>query len=456
MLTDFQRLLIQNGWAYDGVCMVAGVSGGVDSMVLLHLLHLLSEEMNFRVIAAHLNHRLRGEESDRDERFVREISEKWGIPVEIGREDVGEIAKREKLPVQVSARVVRYRFFEQVMRKHGGNCLVLGHQADDVAETVVMRLLRGSSVGGLRGIPIQNGYIIRPLLPFTREEIIAYADREKIPYVEDSSNKKMRYLRNRIRHLLIPQVEREYQPAFSRHLLRYASYFDEIHAYLSEVCSDLSREIIGKDGVIYLNKFRKLHVALQRILIENYLMEGGWIKEPLSFEQLEGILKIVKASGGTRRYKIRKDLWIIREYDKLKLSETLEEVEIQPVTCRVPGSIEIKEIGNRLNVEVAPFIPKDLRSNSQEAYVNGDKIDGSLWVRSIRSGDRIFTSGVVKLKKFFIDSKIPVRRRHMIPLVGYDDGIVWVGGLRVDYRYHVTKGTRRVLHLWFQNPIEVS
>jgi len=456
MRAAFQRLLIQKGWAKPGTRLVAGISGGMDSMVLLHLLCSLSEEMSFFVLVAHLNHCLRGEESDRDEQFVREISERWGLSVEIGREDVGEIARREKLPVQVAARRVRYRFFEEVMKRHGGNYIVLGHQSDDTAETVMMRWLRGASVHGLRGIPLQNGSVIRPLLSFSRQEIAAYADENKVPYVEDSSNKKMTYLRNRVRHDLIPLIERKYQKAFSRHLARYARYFGEIHAYLSETCAGISKSVIGKNGEIQLKVFRGLHTALQRILMENYLLENGWIQEPLSFEQLEAILKIVKGHEGTRRFEFRRGVWIVREYDRLYVSEGLKGITIHPVTCSVPGSVLIEEIDNRLTVEEVSVLPSNLSSNAREAYVNGDIIGHDLLIRSFRPGDRIVTNGTVKLKKFFIDAKVPERMRCSIPLVYFNDSLICIGGLRVDRRYYVKGETRRVLHLHFQFPIEVA
>ncbi len=454
MRAAFRKFMVQKKWARPGTNLVIGVSGGVDSMVLLHLLCEWSEERSFSVVAAHLNHTLRGEESERDERFVRDVCQAWKIPVEVVREDVRTVAKQGKLPIQVAARKVRYEFFRKVMEKHGGTYLALGHHADDVAETVMMRWLRGASVQGLRGIPLQNGMIIRPLLPFTRREIISYANENGIAYVEDSSNQKLKYLRNRVRHDWIPIIEREYQPAFSRHLVRYAAYFEEIHSFLNEAYTEIKGEVTGKDGEIRLGAFRRLHIALQRVFLEAYLLGGGWIEDPLSFEQLNGILKIVAATGGTRRFELRKGLWVIREYDRLFVTENPGTLEISPVACQVPGSVALKEIGNRLIIEESPELPKNLHSNPQEVYVNGDRIGKNMWIRAFRPGDRIEINGMVKLKKIFINAKIPARRRPLIPLVGSGKDIVWVGGIRVDRRYYITNETRRFLHLRFQSPLE--
>jgi len=451
----FWRIMVEKGWAVAGTRLVAGVSGGVDSMVLLHLLRDLSRELGMELVAAHLNHELRGDESERDARFVEEMAEKWGIPIEVGREDVKAAAKRDKIPVQVAARRVRYRFFDEIMAKRGADWLALGHNADDVAETVMMRWLRGTSVEGLKGIPLQNGRTIRPLLTFTREEIREYAEEQGIPFVEDSSNLKMTYLRNRIRHDLIPRIAKEYQPAVSRHLNRYARYFSEIHDYLSSACDGVAGELIGERGEILLKPFVSLHAALQRVFMERYLLEGGWIEEPLGFDRLEEILKLAKSTSGSRRYAIGKGRWLVREYDRLFVTDTPVSEPIRPVVCPVPGTAELREIGNRLTVEEVETLPETV-DGRREAYVDGDGIGAALWIRSFRPGDRIVTSGTVKVKKLFIDRKIPARLRPAVPIVGTGDEIVWVGGVCVNRRFYVKEGTRRILHLKFSRPIRTE
>ena len=447
--------MIARGWAESGKRMLVGVSGGVDSMVLLYLLRDLSRELGMELVVAHLNHELRGDESERDARFVENMAGKWGIPIEMGREDVKVVAEKDKTPIQVAARKVRYHFFEEAMEKHGADWLALGHNADDVAETVMMRWLRGASVEGLRGIPMQNGRTIRPLLSFSREEIQEYAEEQGIPFVEDSSNLKMTYLRNRVRHDLIPRIAKEYQPAISRHLNRYARYFSEIHDYLSSACDRDLRDMIDEHGRVLLEPFRKLHVVLQRVFVERYLLERGWIEEPLSFEQLEEILELVKQSSGTQRYAIGKGRWVVREYDRLFVTDGLFPKPIKPVTCPVPGTVELGEIDNRLTVEEAGSLP-EAPVNRQEAYVDGDNIGTALRVRSFQPGDRIVTNGTTKVKKLFIDRKVPLRLRPRIPIVTAGDEIVWVGGLCVSRHFYVNEGTHRILHLRFSQPIRTE
>jgi tRNA(Ile)-lysidine synthase len=447
MRTVFQRLLIQKGWMIPGTRLVVGVSGGVDSMVLLHLLLGLLRDTPVSIVAAHLNHCLRGRESDRDEQFVRAISEKWGVSVEVGREDVGAAARQEKLPIQVAARKARYRFFEEVMKRREGTWLVLGHHADDVSETVMMRFLRGASVQGLRGIPLQNGSVIRPLLSFSRQEIIAYAHDNSVPYVEDSSNKKFKYLRNRVRHDLLPHVRRDYQPAFDKQLRRYASYFDEIHSLLAELVEKAMDGTVGHEGEILLGKFRKIPVAVQRVLLETHLLENGFVKAPLSFVQLDAILEMTAQRAGTQTLNLSGGLIAVREYDTLRFEKKAAVRGFTPLVCPVPGQVKIPETGLNFVVEDLRAPPKDLQSSEKEAYVNGDRIGDSLVVRPFQPGDRFVAHGKIKLKKFFIDTRIPARRRLAVPIIVADGNIVWVGGLRVDRRFFVIPGTRRILKL---------
>ena len=456
MYKVFRRIMLEKGWARPGMRLVVGVSGGIDSMVLLDLLRRLSREISLLIVAAHLNHGLRGEEAERDERFVTERCARWKIPVESEKRDVKGIARKTKDSIQVAARKVRYEYLNEVMERYKGDYLVLGHQADDVAETVLIRFLRGASVQGLSGILEQNGRVIRPLLSFSRIEILSYAQEEGIPYVEDSSNEKGTYLRNRVRHELIPHVTRMYQPAFPRHLLRYAQYFGEIHAYISEVCREIEQEVVRQDGSINVPFFQKLPITLQRAFLETYLLKRGWMEDALSFNQLSGIIKMLAAPGGMQRFRLKHGLWLVREYDRLfVVTEPLEIKAIHPVSCGIPGSIEIKEIGNRLHVEEVKTRPEDFRSNKQEAYVEGDRIGHFLWVRSFRPGDRIETTGDLKLKKLLIDAKIPRSKRRLIPLIGSGDDILWVAGMCVNHRYFVSDSTRRVLRLWFEEPLRM-
>ena len=452
---DFFRLMMQKGWARAGKRLIVGVSGGMDSMVLLHLVRELSREQPVRIVAAHLNHALRGRESERDEQFVREICSAWGVPVEVGREDVGALAHMRGLSIQVAAREARYAFFKEVLEKRKGHHIVLGHHADDVAETVMLRFLRGTSVHGLRGIPEHKGAVIRPLLPFTRQEIQSYAEKHRVPFVEDSSNRKTIYLRNKVRHELIPEIERHFQRAFRRHLIRYAAYFRELQDYLEGECQAIFSQMVKRDDSIDLRDFRRVPRALQRVFLERFLLRKGKGEAPLSFQQLDGLLTLIASSEGTRKMELRRDFWAVREYNRLFFTDSPVLPEIRPVVCSIPGSVELKDIHNRLEVNCPTERPPQFRSTRQEAYLDGDRLGQELWVRAFQPGDRIEMAGTVKVKKLFIDAKIPARFRRRIPLVGSGEDILWIGGIGVNRCYYVTDKTRRLVHLRFRHPLEV-
>ena len=194
-----------------GATVVAAVSGGIDSMVLLDLLASL-DEYRLNLVVAHLNHLLRGEESDRDEAFVREAADRHGIPCIVRRIEVRQLAREQRLSLEEAGRVARHELLEQTLGETGARAVALGHHADDQAETVLMRLLRGAGSGGLSGMAHRSGWKVRPLLDAGREQIAEYARIREIPFREDSSNTDRRFLRNRVRHELLPLLV-TYNPA---------------------------------------------------------------------------------------------------------------------------------------------------------------------------------------------------------------------------------------------------
>ncbi|MGZ3525757.1 MAG: tRNA lysidine(34) synthetase TilS, partial [Thermodesulfobacteriota bacterium] len=201
--------------------LIVGVSGGVDSMVLLHLLNACREAFDLSLIVAHVNHGLRPVESEKEAELVQKEAARLGLPFEYGQFNVKEFQKRGGLSPQDAARRVRFHFFHNLLQKHHAQKIALGHHADDQVETVLLRLIRGSGLQGLKGmLPIRDGKVIRPLLGVWEEEIQSFAMEKKIPFLSDSSNLKKDYLRNRIRLALIPMMEREYQPNFKEILLR--------------------------------------------------------------------------------------------------------------------------------------------------------------------------------------------------------------------------------------------
>src|SRR3989304_3345534 len=250
-----------------GERLIVGVSAGVDSMVLLHLLNAYREAFDLSLIIAHINHGLRPEESEREAELVHKESERLGLPFEYAQFDVKEFQKLGGLSRQDAARRIRFRFFHDLLQKHDAQKIVLGHNADDQVETVLLSLIRGSGLQGLKGIlPIRGGKVIRPLLEVWREEIESYALEKRIPFFIDSSNLKGDYLRNRIRLSLIPLIEKEYQPNFKETLLRTSSILREENNYLERGAEEEYQKIVReeKDTLSFkFSEYQSLHQAIQ-------------------------------------------------------------------------------------------------------------------------------------------------------------------------------------------------
>ena len=229
--------------------LLVAVSGGMDSVALLHLLMALREPLDIQLTVCHLNHSLRGEESIRDEEFVRSLAESLGLAFEGGREDLRAITRERDGSLQEVARAVRYAFFEEVALRTGATKVALGHTSDDNAETVLMRFIKGSSARGLRGIPPVRERYIRPLIETGRGEVETFIRERGIEYVEDSSNRTMNYLRNRIRGELIPFIEEKYNPNLRETLNREASVIARDDDYLSCEAERASGGVVVERGV---------------------------------------------------------------------------------------------------------------------------------------------------------------------------------------------------------------
>ena len=234
LLEKFTKFIEQHQLIKKDDYVLAAVSGGIDSVVLLQLLVRLSDLLHLKFQIVHLNHGLRGKQADRDQQFVEQLATEYNIPIITRKVSVPKFIAKKNLSEEQGARVLRYRFFEQTLKKTGADCIALGHQADDQVETVIDHFLRGSGVKGLTGIPVRRDKFIRPLLFATRQEIETYAKLHSLHYVIDSTNTITKYRRNRIRHDLIPYLKQHFNPAIENIVLRSASIMNEVEMYLND------------------------------------------------------------------------------------------------------------------------------------------------------------------------------------------------------------------------------
>lgn len=415
--------------------MVA-VSGGADSVALLDILSSL-EEFSLNLIPAHMNHLLRGGESDADEEFVRQLAFGYGLTAITKRLDVKGIAKKERRSLEDAGRLARYAFLDDVAAAHGTRAVALAHHGDDQAETVLLRLLRGSGGSGLCAMaPSSAGRYVRPLLCLRRNEIEEYLKERGLSWREDGSNRNVEFLRNRIRHELIPLLE-SYNPAVSERLAATA----EALAADEEVLAVLTREAFdrhtlpGKGGVrLSIPGVLKEPAAIRmRIFREAIRVAKGDLAR-ISFRNLKNIDGLVSSESPNAVISLPDGLRASRRYGEISFST---EVETPPqwtdeIIVEGPGIYPLPG-GGSLSVDFSDP-PEDLRHvPAMTEYFNPQEAPFPWRVRTFRPGDRISPlgmSGHKKVKDLFIDEKVPVLDRRRIPLVFCADTLLWVAGLK--------------------------
>jgi tRNA(Ile)-lysidine synthase len=436
-----------------GDCIGVAVSGGVDSVVLLDILANLRKQFTLTLMVLHLNHGIRGEEAARDERFVQDLSTRYDLPYVSSRADAPSYRKEHSLSPQEAAREVRYHFFAEAIRAHALDKVAVGQTADDQAETVLMRFIRGGGPSGLKGIPPVRGTYIRPLIEIWRAELAHYAEYQGLSFVHDSSNNDEHYLRNRLRHRLMPALA-EYNPSIKDHLLHVAQVLGEDDAYLDGLAQEVAADLVtvqGEDVVITIPSLLALPPALQARILKHAFAQvcpDG----VLEFSHLRGIRELIREGGGTRWMALPKGYTAMRSYEHLTIGtgrapmSKQEEVETELV---IPGRTRLAAIGVEIEATMAGS-GQDPHADPQAAYLDYKQVVLPLRCRTFRPGDSFIPLGMhapKKLQDFFIDLKIPRAERGRVPLVVSGTDICWVGGLRIDERCKVTARTTQVLRL---------
>ncbi len=401
--------------------MTLALSGGADSVALLYCLCQLRETMGLCLQAAHLNHGLRGQESDRDEAFVRELCQKWQVPLICEKADVDGFASTHHLGLEEAARTVRYDFLRRVTL----GSIVTAHNATDQVETVLMHLCRGSGVNGLCGMSLRKNGIIRPLLFCTSADIRSFCQQEELSFVEDSTNNDDRYTRNFLRHRVLPLLKM-LNPELETAVGRFSQAAGEDQTYFESLVAAEYNARMSQDGLSLLD-WAQLPKAISNRLLLVFLRVHG-LPETQAFVSA---LQALSVGSGRRELVRGKTVYV--QNGRLTLLE--DDTVWQYVTKLTENSVEvIKKDGKIHNLFV-------------KNAIDCDKIKGRLQVRTRLPGDRIHLRhrGVGKsLKKLFIEEGVPQNRRNSLPVVADEAGVVWVCGFGVDSRVCPDETTRRV------------
>jgi tRNA(Ile)-lysidine synthase len=433
MLSRLQLHIKQNLSFLSGKKLLLAVSGGIDSVVLVQLFN----QLGYEIAIAHCNFGLRSEESDGDEQFVRNLVAKDEIPVFVNRFDTKQYALSSKVSIQLAARELRYNWFAEIMQQHGYDYLLTAHHADDSAETFLINFTRGTGIEGLLGIPQQNGNIVRPLLPFTREEIETYAKDNNIQWREDSSNSSDKYLRNKLRHHVLPLLK-ELNPSFSESFAQTIENLRQTQALATDAAALVYKKVVTvKNGqeCIYIPKL----LADQNY--KAYLYQ--WLSK-YGFTAWDDVYDLVKAQPG--KFVLSATHRLLKDREVL----ILEPIKIDSGTI-----FEIKSLTEKTTqtIELRLDLVGDMESNPAKniIFVDNELIKFPLFVRRWEEGDYFCPLGMNGLKKkvskFFKDEKMSLSDKENTWLLCTENEIIWVIGRRADDRFKVTTQTTQILKI---------
>jgi tRNA(Ile)-lysidine synthase len=435
-----------------GDLCIVGVSGGPDSVCLLHILHELRKELETGLVVAHYDHGLREKEDEAETQFVRRLASAMGLSFET--EKASPLPLEGTSSMEERARNSRYAFFEKLKSKLSAEKIAVGHNLDDQAETVLMRLLRGSGPSGLAGIPpIRDNTIIRPLIEIKRDEIESYLKARDLSYVIDSSNLQTDYLRNKIRLELLPQLL-EYQPKLIEHLGQLTHILRGENKFLEDHAEDwVVREADQKpngDIVIPVRSFIELSEPVRNRVTRHLLKKIGKNLRRIDHGHIEAVYGLAKSKKPQGILNLPHGLTVKQIYDKLAFMANATDKSVAfHYHLDGVGTYYLEEIGRSITLgEIERDADLNLQSQERTAYLDADKLQYPLILRNFRPGDRFVPLGMAghkKIKDFFIDLKIPSEMRVLTPILVSQDTPVWICGYRIDDRFKVSSETKRIL-----------
>jgi len=476
LLDAVRRVMLGHSMLEDADTVVLGVSGGPDSLCLAHALLSLRGELGVTLHLAHLDHGIRGEESQEDAAFIVELARQWGLPATVESGNVPPYARAHRLAIEEAARRTRYLFLGRVAQKIGATCVAVGHNADDQVETILMHMMRGSGLGGLRGMlyvqllgaePWWSGptlRLIRPLLDVPRQEIESYCQDHGLQPRFDRSNLDLTYHRNRVRLELIPHLE-SFNPRIREVLRRSAQVIADDYDYLRlqglDTWSKLARE--SEEAVTFpLHPWSQLHPSLQRQLLREAIHRLRRSLRDITWAHVEqariGLHRI--ESGG--QITLPQGLSLFKGYDYFSISEAATRPDVplllrEPVPLAVPGLTRLPQSTWAVRTEIVASeeVAEEALENTDpwQSFLDLETTGPDLSLRVRQPGDYFQPLGMTgkskSLNTFMTDAKIPREIRDQLPLVVSPGHIVWVAGYRIDERARITGRTRQVLHSRF-------
>lgn len=438
--------------------IVIGISGGPDSVCLLHILSRLKDKLDIELYAAHLNHQIRGIEAQKDAFYISKLCEEMGITFFIKSINVPEYCEKNGVSIEEGARKLRYEMFYEIKNNTRANKIAIGHNLNDQAETILMRMMRGTGLQGLKGIEyIRDGVIIRPILDIERNDIEEYCKQNKLNPRIDKTNLESIYTRNKIRLELIPYMKDNFNSNIIESIVRMGNSLRSDNDYIESEALIKFKEVsnIKSDSVEinlkpYINLHNSMKVRILRNSIKHILGDTNFIDQ----RHIDDIIELEDESKIDKVINLPRGIYVYRKKNSIILTNkeiVIEEIEF---CYNIPsnGFIKVKEIGTIIETQVVS-INKYKRSKSDKScnWFDFNKIKGGIVVRNRRSGDKIkLLGGSKKIKDLFIDIKIPKEDRCKVPVIADDQGILSVGNFRNSENYKIDEETKEVLKVSFK------
>ncbi len=452
MLAKVRQAIAEHALLSEGDAVLVALSGGPDSVALLHILHRLRRRLKLELAAVYLNHEIRPRAARREEAFCQQLCDRLGVELTIVREDIPRLAKERKQGLEETARAVRYALLESLAQEDGFDKVALAHHADDHVETILFRILRGTGRTGLLGIPVARGIFVRPLLGVTKEDVCAYLKHYNLEYCVDRSNVKTAQSRNFIRRRLLPEIRRRLNPKVDLALLKLSDVVSEEEAFLEQsteaVWVKIARRTAGGKIELDLRGFGVYDKWLRRRLLRRCLTGPSGNPPAPGKTVIDRLERLCDAQHGS--VSLPGGFQVVRAGDKLIIGRAAIGRYSQPLE---PGKVtELSPLS--VNVRCTLLAVSAQRLNTQRrsrrVKLDWEKLSLPLVARNIRRGDRFVPLGMKGSRKvgdYLTDRKVPPVYRDEIPVVCDKDGIVWLVGFEISDRVKIDALTKKVLSL---------
>ncbi|MCX7913406.1 MAG: tRNA lysidine(34) synthetase TilS [Thermodesulfovibrionales bacterium] len=433
-----------------GEHILIGLSGGADSVCLLKVLTLIKNDYEIKLSAIYVDHTLRPQETPYEIEFCKKICDDFDIPLILKSCNTQSYAKTAKISFQEAARELRYQIYDECAFQLKADKIALGHNADDQAETIFIRLIRGSGPLGLSGIPPVRQKIIRPLIEVERAEIESFLAKQDIDFLIDSSNLKDRYLRNKIRHVIMPEVKK-LNPSAVKTITRTMDILRSEEKYFEIIVAKTLMKLISRKNDESLELFLSPMEVLDPVILRRVLrraIDSTKGLRGISFIHIEDIIKLIKSGKAGDRIYLPDNIRVIKKYSVLLITAEKPK-RLATYLINELGDIHLKESDILLTLELIEAEKLDeIDKDSQTVLINADKLSFPLTIRARMPGDFFYPLGFGKRKKiqdYFVDEKIPRDERDLIPLLINNGEVVWIVGKRLDDRYKIDNVTKKIL-----------